>query len=176
MARLEDLTPGAVVRGVLVDQPVTVVAVKWHGTAALTLTHRDDQGQVREQLLYRASEQTLSVEETGPAWSFSADGELFRLASEARRIQLAYLFDPLLAVTTSNVMPLPLTIASLAALTARGPAWQITSAHSRAVDITASGLTTLFTRPMRYASCASIGFPISTSSAALHQGIILDSL
>jgi superfamily II DNA or RNA helicase len=32
---------------------------------------------------------------------------LFRLASEARRIQLAYLFDPLLAVSTSNVMPLP---------------------------------------------------------------------
>ena len=31
----------------------------------------------------------------------------FRLASEARRISLAYLFDPFLAVQTSNLDPLP---------------------------------------------------------------------
>ena len=31
----------------------------------------------------------------------------FRLASEAKRISLAYLFDPFLAVQTSNLDPLP---------------------------------------------------------------------
>ena len=35
------------------------------------------------------------------------DGGLFRLASEAQRISLAYLFDPFLAVQTSNLEPLP---------------------------------------------------------------------
>jgi hypothetical protein len=35
---LEELTPGARVLGVLPNQPVTVVAVEWHGTQALTLT------------------------------------------------------------------------------------------------------------------------------------------
>ena len=36
-----------------------------------------------------------------------ADGSLFRLVSEAKRISLAYLFDPFLAVQTSNLDPLP---------------------------------------------------------------------
>ena len=51
MARLEDLTPGARVTGVVAGQAVTVVQVQWHGTAALTLTYRDDAGRPGEQLL-----------------------------------------------------------------------------------------------------------------------------
>ncbi len=43
----------------------------------------------------------------GRPWSFDGDGELLRLASEALRIRLAHLFDPLLAVHTSLVDPLP---------------------------------------------------------------------
>jgi len=113
MARLEDLTPGARVTGVVAGQAVTVVAVQWHGTAALTLTFRDDAGRPGEQLLYRDSESQLAVEAPGKAWSLTANGALFRLVSEARRIQLAYLFDPLLAVSTSNVMPLPHQISAV---------------------------------------------------------------
>ena len=106
--RLEDLTPGARVRGVLPDRPVTVVAVEWHGTQALTLTYRDDSGQRRPRApLPRRTRPRIEVEETGRAWSFDADGKLFRLASEALRIRLAHLFDPYLAVHTSNLEPLP---------------------------------------------------------------------
>ena len=43
----------------------------------------------------------------GRPWSFDGDGRMFRLVSEAKRIGLAYLFDPLLAVHTSLVEPLP---------------------------------------------------------------------
>ena len=107
VACLEDLTAGARVTGVVTGWAVTVVTVQWHGTAALTLTYRDDAGRPGEQVLYRDSESQLAVEAPGQAWSLAADGALFRLVSEARRIQLAYLFDPLLAVSTSNVMPLP---------------------------------------------------------------------
>jgi SNF2 family DNA or RNA helicase len=104
---LEELTPGARVLGVLPNQPVTVVAVEWHGTQALTLTYRDETGRVDHQLLYRGSEAGLEVQEPGRAWSFDGDGKLFRLASEALRINLAHLFDPYLAVHTSNLDPLP---------------------------------------------------------------------
>ena len=38
---------------------------------------------------------------------FDGDGALFRLVSEAQRIHLAHLFDPVLAVHTSVVEPLP---------------------------------------------------------------------
>lgn len=91
----------------LPDRPVTVVQLEWHGTQALTLTYREDQGRVDHELLYRSDEARLEIEGAGRAWSFDADGRLFRLASEALRIRLAHLFDPYLAVHTSNLDPLP---------------------------------------------------------------------
>src|SRR3954471_750389 len=105
--RLEDLTPGAIVRGVLPDRAVTVVQVEWHGTNAVTLTYRDEQGAVGQEILYREAEAHLGIEDEGLAWSFDADGKLFRLASEALRIRLAHLFDPYLAVHTPTPEPLP---------------------------------------------------------------------
>src|SRR5262245_48538311 len=107
MARLEELTRGAQVRGIRADGPITVVDVKWFGTAALELTFKDVQGNPGNELLYRDAEARLEISEQGPAWNFDADGDLFRLVSEAYRIKLAYLFDPLLAVHTSLVEPLP---------------------------------------------------------------------
>ena len=58
-------------------------------------------------LLYRHDEARLEVAEAGRPWSFDGDGALFRLASKAHRIRLAHLFDPVLAVHTSLVDPLP---------------------------------------------------------------------
>jgi superfamily II DNA or RNA helicase len=106
-ARLERLIPGAQVHGLLGDQSVTVVAVNWHGDAALTLTYRDSTGRVAEQLVYRDDEARLIVGQPGRSFSFDGDGELFRLVSEARRIGLAHLFDPMLALSTSTLDPLP---------------------------------------------------------------------
>lgn len=107
MTRLEELTPGARVAGVLPGQPVSVVAADWHGTNAMTLTYRTIDGQTAAELLYRDDEPRLSIEEAGAAFAFDGDGSLFRLASEALRIRLAFLFDPMLAVHTSSLMPLP---------------------------------------------------------------------
>ncbi len=107
MARLEDLKRGATVKGILPDQMVTVVDVKWFGSNAIELTYKDASGRPDNVLLYRDREPTIEVVAAGRPWSFDGDGELFRLASEAERIRLAYLFDPLLAVHTSLVDPLP---------------------------------------------------------------------
>ncbi|MEX2120795.1 MAG: helicase-related protein [Pirellulales bacterium] len=107
MTRLEDITVGAAIEGVLPDGLVTVVAVQWIGTVAINLTYRDAAGQLGSELLYREREPTLEVATAGSPWSFDGDGGLFRLVSEAHRIRLAWLFDPLLAVHTSLVEPLP---------------------------------------------------------------------
>ncbi len=104
---LEDLTAGAVVEGVVAGQAVTVVAVEWHGSSCVTLTYRTSTGDVDHQLVYRTDEDRLVVDHGGPGWAFDADGSLFRLAAEARRIRLAYLFDPRLAVHLSLLEPLP---------------------------------------------------------------------
>src|SRR5487761_319090 len=107
MARLEEITVGTSVKGVLPDGLVTVVAVDWIGTVAINLTYRDSGGRLGSELLYRDREPTLEIVETGKPWSFDGDSALFRLVSEAHRIRLAHLFDPLLAVHTSLVDPLP---------------------------------------------------------------------
>jgi hypothetical protein len=73
--RLEDVTPGARIHGVLPDRPVTVVQVEWHGTQALTLTYRDDAGKVDHELLYRANEARLEIEDAaGPGASTPTAG------------------------------------------------------------------------------------------------------
>jgi superfamily II DNA or RNA helicase len=107
MARLEELKRGASVRGVLREGIVTVVDAKWHGNAVIELTYKDATGRVGQELLYRDRESTLEVVESGRPWAFDGDGHLFRLVSEAQRINLAYLFDPWLALHTSVVDPLP---------------------------------------------------------------------
>ena len=105
--KLEDLQPSAAVRGVLPDALVTVVGEQWFGSEALELTYKAPTGRVANELLYRHDEARLEVVEHGRPWSFDGDGALFRLVSEAQRIRLAHLFDPVLAVHTSVVDPLP---------------------------------------------------------------------
>lgn len=105
--RLEQITQGAVLRGILPDQAVTVINAQWFGSEALDLTYKTPTGQLGSQLLYRDDESRLDLVEAGRPWSFDGDGALFRLVSEAERIRLAHLFDPVLAVHTSLVDPLP---------------------------------------------------------------------
>jgi superfamily II DNA or RNA helicase len=107
MAKLEEITRGSAVRGILPDGIVTISDVRWIGTIAVEVTYKDTAGRLGNELLYRDREPTLEIAETGRPWSFDADPALFRLLSEANRIRLAYLFDPLLAVHTSLVDPLP---------------------------------------------------------------------
>jgi SNF2 family DNA or RNA helicase len=107
MSKLEDLTPNAVLQGVLPNSMVTVVNVQWFGSEALELTYKAPDGKVANELLYRHDEARIEVVELGRPWSFDGDGDLFRLVSEAHRIRLAHLFDPVLAVHTSVVDPLP---------------------------------------------------------------------
>ena len=107
MAGLEDLKRGAIVKGILPNQPVTVVDAKWIGSTAIELTYKDEDGNLGNELIYRDSEPTLEIVTAGRPWSFDGDGALFRLVSEAHRIRLAHLFDPRLAVHTSSVDALP---------------------------------------------------------------------
>jgi hypothetical protein len=107
MSKLETLLPNSTVKGILPDSLVTVVNVQWFGSTALELTYKTTTGKVANELLYRHDEPRIEVVELARPWSFDGDGALFRLVSEANRIRLAHLFDPVLAVHTSLVEPLP---------------------------------------------------------------------
>src|SRR4028119_339698 len=101
--RLEELKSGAEVDGILADGAVVVVDVAWRGSNAVELTYKDVQGRVESEILFRDDEARLELVRGGRAWSFDADGAVFRLTAEAYRIRLAHLFDPHLAVHTSQV-------------------------------------------------------------------------
>lgn len=111
--RLEDLTVGSSVKGLVNNESVQVVAVKWYGSSVLELTFKNSQGMLASQLLYREDEARLEVLDSSLPWSFDADGDTVRLASEAYRINLAHLFDPYLAVHTSSIEPLPHQISAV---------------------------------------------------------------
>ena len=113
MSRLEDLTVGGSVSGLINNESVRIVAVKWYGSSVLEVTYKNSQGMLASQLVYREDEARLNVEEDKLPWSFDADGDTVRLASEAYRINLAHLFDPYLAVHTSSIEPLPHQISAV---------------------------------------------------------------
>lgn len=111
--KLEEIRVGSVLQGVVTNSNVTVDVIQWHGSQCLTLTFRDEAGKPDSRLCY-ADEATYFQEVLGARrWSFDGDGQLLRLVSEARRIQLAHLFDPHLAVHTSLVSPLPHQISAV---------------------------------------------------------------
>ena len=122
---LKELQPNAAIRGIIPDALVTVVSVQWFGSEALEITYKTADGKVANELLYRHDEPRLEIVEQGRLWSFDGDGALFRLVSEAQRIRLAHLFDPVLAVHTSVVDPLPHQIVS------RQKIWDTTSKKLR---------------------------------------------
>ncbi len=113
MAKLEDLTAGSVVSGLVANEAVEVVAVKWHGDSVLEITYKTSQGKPGIQLVYREDESRLDVQGQSLAWSFDANADELRLVSEAYRIHLAHLFDPYLAVHTSSIEPLPHQISAV---------------------------------------------------------------
>ncbi|MDL2259629.1 DUF3883 domain-containing protein [Deltaproteobacteria bacterium OttesenSCG-928-K17] len=92
---------------------MSIVAVKWCGTSVLEVTFKDHEGNLGSQLVYREDEDSITIEDSNLPWSFDADADLLRLASEAYRINLAYIFDPYLAVHTSAIEPLPHQISAV---------------------------------------------------------------
>ena len=107
MLKLEDIKKNAAVTGIVPGQVVRIVTTEPVGFDALTVYYKPADGQLQERMLFRADEVNLALAEAGRPWGFDAPGEAFKLAAEAYRINLAHLFDPMMAVHTSNVEPLP---------------------------------------------------------------------
>lgn len=113
MLKLEDIKVGAQIKGLAANELAVVVAVNPVGPNAVTVYYKTHSGAVNEQLLFRDSEARLSIAQTGLAWSFESPSKDFKLALEAMRIQRGFLFDPMMAIHTSNVEPLPHQISAV---------------------------------------------------------------
>lgn len=107
MIKLENITKGTYLNGVIPNQIVEVIDVIWHGSDVVEITFKDSFGNPNNQIFYRDNEQELEIVTASAPWSFNASSEKFRLISEAYRIKLAYIFDPMMAIHTSMIEPLP---------------------------------------------------------------------
>ncbi|QOK22330.1 DUF3883 domain-containing protein [Janibacter indicus] len=100
------LQVGATVTGLAGPQPVKLIAVERLTDDSANVAFRTDTGLV-EKIVFADSLTHVRPVSAGLAFTFDADPSAFLLAAEARRMSLAHLFDPLAALGTSDVQPLP---------------------------------------------------------------------
>jgi superfamily II DNA or RNA helicase len=101
----EELKSGVRVSGLVAGQTVKLIAVERTGEM-FNVVYQDDGGRLEARLVSVSDLDSLEIDEE-VRWTFDGDGNGFRLASEARRIELAHLFDPFAAVQTATIQPLP---------------------------------------------------------------------
>jgi superfamily II DNA or RNA helicase len=107
MIAIESITPGLALIGLDPTGIGSVIAVVPIADGAVQVLYKTPDGTIKERLLNRVDEPNISIATVERPWSFDGDGEAFKLTVEAKRIDLAFLFDPMMAVHTSNVEPLP---------------------------------------------------------------------
>ena len=107
MLTLENVQPGLSLVGIEPTMIVTLVALVPIADGAIQAIYKTSEGTLKDRLLTRVDEANISVATKERPWAFDGNGEDFKLAVEAKRIDLAFLFDPMMAVHTSNVDPLP---------------------------------------------------------------------
>lgn len=113
MLKLEDIQTSTQILGIKNNEIVQIIQVDRIGESALTVYYKDSKGSLGEQMLFRSDEARLSLAQMGRSWAFDADGNFFKLGLEAYRISQAALFDPMMAVYSSNVEPLPHQISAV---------------------------------------------------------------
>ncbi|WP_370894001.1 helicase-related protein [Janibacter sp. GXQ6167] len=105
---LATLRAGQRLRGLVPGQTVTLIAIDPIDAELFEVFYRDDSGRSGARAITDADAARFEVAgdfDSAPA--YDADPDEFRLAAEALRIKYAALYDPMVAVNSSDVDPLP---------------------------------------------------------------------
>jgi superfamily II DNA or RNA helicase len=97
---------GASVIGLAGPEPVKIIAIERLTDDSANVTYRTASGPA-ERIVFADRIHHMRAVKPGLSFSFDAGPNAFLLAAEARRMRLAYLFDPQAALGTSDVQPLP---------------------------------------------------------------------
>ncbi len=111
--KIEDIKLGLALTGLDPVVIATVAAVPLIAEGTISVIYKTLGGAIAERLLNRADEPAINIATSQRPWAFDGDGDPFKLAVEAKRIDLAFLFDPMMAVHTSNVDQRPYKITAL---------------------------------------------------------------
>jgi len=113
MVKLEEIKKDAIIAGIVPNQHVKIVSADMIGIDAVTVVYETTDGALAKRTLFRDHEAHLASAENAISWTFEASGDDFKLVTEAYRINLAQYIDPMLAVYSSNIEPLPHQIAAV---------------------------------------------------------------
>lgn len=102
MVSLEDIAKDAQIRGLHGDEVVKGTSVDKVGDSAVRVGYQKSSGGYGDQMLLHSDEPRLELAQAIKARAVDAPASEFKLALEAWYIQLAYLFDPMLAEHTKN--------------------------------------------------------------------------
>ena len=106
--QVSDLLVEQRLRGIIPGQTVELLSVKMLDDDLAELVYRDELGQIGERTVTASELVGVSVvADSEAAPPFDGDPQDFRLAAEALRIKYAALYDPMAAVNSSDVDPLP---------------------------------------------------------------------
>lgn len=97
---------GAMVTGLAGPDPVKIIGVERLTDDSANVLYRSEAG-LAERIVFANQADHIRTVQPGLSFSFDASPTAFLLAAEARRMRLAYLFDPQAALGTSDVQPLP---------------------------------------------------------------------
>jgi superfamily II DNA or RNA helicase len=100
------LQAGASVTGLAGPEPVKIIAIERLTDDSANVTYRTASGPA-ERIVFADRIHHIRAVKPGLSFSFDANPNAFLLAAEARRMRLAYLFDPQAALGTSDMQPLP---------------------------------------------------------------------
>ena len=104
---IDQIKPGDRLSGLIIGLNATISQVEWHGDNAVNLIYKDDNGTLGERILFREELHGIDFVEHKSSFTFDGDPNDFKLAAEALRIKYAALYDPLIAVNSSDLQPLP---------------------------------------------------------------------
>ncbi len=103
---MERLSPGQIVTGPYWDEPLRVLSIRRIGQAVQLEAVGQRTQHFYSRLLYPSDLELIQIA-TPTVRAFHGNAEAFFLALESHRIRMAYQFDPLLAISVSQVDPLP---------------------------------------------------------------------
>lgn len=100
-----DLSPGVVVEGPILPEPIEILALVPMGASMKVIGKGLRTGQVRDPILDSAQLAQLTITPKDPP--FDGDPLHFKLGVEAARLGLAYEYDPYFSLSIARVDPLP---------------------------------------------------------------------
>ena len=110
---LAELIPNATVDGLVRNQTVTIISVAPFGVDSAKVIFRDGANRVDERMFFDGDLRRATLTSEGQQRHLTTPADDFKLAAEAYRIKLGFLFDPMMAVHTSDVIPLPHQISAV---------------------------------------------------------------